>query len=264
MNLQLNGKKALVTGSTQGIGYGIARALLSEGATVIINGITQTEVDKAIEKLSNDFPNASITGYAANFTNASEVEQLADKTLDVDILINNAGIYEQKHFTSITDADWQRMLEVNLMGAVRLSRRILPAMLQRKWGRIIFLTSEAAVSVPTNMIHYSASKAAIHAVSRGLAEMTTGTDVTVNTIMPGPTATEGIGRFLAELAKTKSISIPEAEQLFFQTERPTSILQRFASVNEVANLVTYVASPLSSATNGAALTVDGGVVRSIV
>ncbi len=266
MDLQLKGKTAFVSGSSQGIGYAIAKQLLQEGATVIINSLTRAEVDQAVTKLITEVSGASVSGIAADFTKADEVNALVTQleSKDIDILVNNAGIYEQKRFEDITDESWHRFFEVNVMSGVRLARGLFPKMLAKNWGRVIFITSEAAVNVPENMIHYSTSKAAIHAVSRGLAELTKGTAVTVNTIMPGPTASEGIIRFVEQLAQDKGVSYQEAEAYFFKTERPSSLLQRFASVDEVANLVAYLASPRSAATDGAALRVDGGVVKTIL
>ncbi|WP_247235479.1 SDR family NAD(P)-dependent oxidoreductase [Telluribacter sp. SYSU D00476] len=262
MNTHLQGKTALVTGSTGGIGFAIARQLLQEGASVIINGRTQARVDEAISRLKGEYPEASVHGVAANFTSADEVAAITQQFPSVDILINNVGIFEPKQFTEIPDEDWLRFYEVNVLSGVRLSRHYLSRMLEANWGRIIFISSESAINIPEEMIHYGMTKTAQLAVSRGLAELTRGTNVTVNAILPGPTRSEGVGDFVASLAREKGVTTEEAEADFFRTARPSSIIQRFATVDEIANLVTYVASPLSSATNGAALRVDGGVFKS--
>jgi NAD(P)-dependent dehydrogenase (short-subunit alcohol dehydrogenase family) len=263
MNLDIENKKAFISGSTSGIGFAIARQLLKEGAEVIINGRTEENIDKALEKLKAEIPNAKVSGIASDYAKVDSVNHLISGLKDIDILINNVGIYEPADFVHITDEDWYRFFEVNLMSGIRLSRSIFPDMLKKNWGRIIFITSESASNIPDEMIHYGVSKAALHAVSRGLAELTKNTHVTVNTIMPGPTASEGVEGFFNKLALEQNISYEEVEKNFFKNMRPSSLLQRFATTEEVANLVTYVASPLSSATNGASLRVDGGVVKTI-
>jgi len=264
MDLQLKGKTAFISGSTQGIGFAIARQLLEEGANVIINGRTESRVIEAIEKLKKYIPGGEVSGIAADFSIVTEVNQLIEKLPEVDILINNAGIFEPKPFTEITDEDWFRFFEVNVMSGVRLSRYLFPKMIEKNWGRIIFISSESGVNIPEEMIHYGTTKTAQLAISRGLAELTKGTNVTVNCVLPGPTKSEGVGEFVKQLATAGNISPEEAEKNFFKTARPTSLLQRFSSVEEIANLVTYVASPLSSATNGSALKVDGGVAKFII
>lgn len=264
MDLQLKGKTAFISGSTQGIGFAIAQKLLEEGAKVIINGRTEARINEAIEKLKAVVPNADISGVPADFSNAEEVNTLLQKIGEIDILVNNAGIFEPKPFTEITDEDWFRFFEVNVMSGVRLSRSVFPQMLAKNWGRIIFISSESGVNIPEEMIHYGTTKTAQLAVSRGLAELTKGTQVTVNCVLPGPTKSEGVGEFVKQLASAGNISPEQAEKDFFKTARPTSLLQRFASVEEIANLVTYVASPLSSGTNGSALKVDGGVAKFII
>lgn len=263
MDLQLKGKTAFVSGSTQGIGYAIARQLLQEGAAVIINGRTGQKVSDAAEKLTRQVPGASVSGIAADFSKAEEVQHLVTQLQSVDILINNAGIFEPKPFAEITDEEWLRFFEVNVLSGIRLSRALLPQMLGKNWGRIIFISSESAINIPEEMIHYGTTKTAQLSVSRGLAELTRNTGVTVNTILPGPTRSEGVDEFIRQVAASKSITPEQAEKDFFQTMRPSSIIQRFADVSEIANLVTYVASPLSSATNGASLRADGGVLKSI-
>ncbi|MFC0182285.1 NAD(P)-dependent dehydrogenase, short-chain alcohol dehydrogenase family [Pseudarcicella hirudinis] len=264
MDLQLKHKTALVTGSTAGIGFTIAKQLLQEGAKVIINGRTRERVDAAIKSLKELVPGASVTGVVADFAKIEEINSLLKEVPSVDILINNAGIFEPKEFVEITDEDWFRFFEINVMSGVRLSRHYFPGMLANNFGRIIFISSESSVNIPEEMIHYGVSKTAQLAVSRGLAELTKGSDVTVNSILPGPTKSEGVTGFLEELAAAQNSTSEQVEKDFFKNGRPSSLIQRFASTEEVANLVTYVSSPLSSATNGAALRVDGGVVKSII
>jgi NAD(P)-dependent dehydrogenase (short-subunit alcohol dehydrogenase family) len=263
MDLQLKGKKALVTGSTQGIGFAIALQLLQEGATVVINGRSTERINEAITKLKAAVPGANVTGVAADFANAAEVQQLLEQVQDVDILVNNAGIFEPVPFADITDAEWFRFFEINVLSGVRLSRYFFPKMLAKNWGRIIFIASESAIMIPEEMIHYGTTKTAQLSISRGLAELTRGTDVTVNTVLPGPTKSEGVDDFIKKLAEADNVSQEQAEADFFKNKRPSSLIQRFAAVSEIANLVTYVASPLSAATNGAALRADGGLVKTI-
>jgi len=263
MDLQLKGKTAFVSGSTQGIGFAIARQLLQEGASVIINGRTTEKVNQTAEKLSQQVPGSSVLGIAADFSKAKEAQHLVEQLPAVDILVNNAGIFEPKHFLEITDEEWTRFFEVNVLSGVRLSRHVLPAMLKKNWGRIIFISSESAINIPEEMIHYGTTKTAQLSISRGIAELTRNTGVTVNTILPGPTRSEGVEAFIKQVAVSKQITPEQAEVEFFQTMRPSSIIQRFADVTEIANLVTYIASPLSSATNGASLRADGGVLKTI-
>lgn len=263
MDLQLKGKTALVSGSTQGIGFAIAQRLLEEGAAVIINGRTEARISEAVEKLKTAIPGAEISGIAADFAKANEVTALLEKVPEVDILINNAGIFEPKPFAEITDEEWIRFFEINVLSGVRLSRHYFPKMLARNWGRIIFISSESAIMTPDEMIHYGMTKTAQLAVSRGLAELTKNTAVTVNSLLPGPTKSEGVDEFVRQLAEKQNITPAEAEADFFKTMRPSSLIQRFADVSEIANLAAYLASPLSAATNGAALRADGGLVRSI-
>lgn len=264
MDLQLKNKTAFVSGSTQGIGFAIAQSLLAEGAAVIINGRSQQRIDAAVAELKKLIPAANVSGVPADFSKAEDVKQLLTRLPDIDILVNNAGIFEPKPFVDITDEDWLRFYEVNVLSGVRLSRHFFPKMIAKNWGRIIFISSESAINIPEEMIHYGMTKTAQLSVSRGLAELTKGTGVTVNSVLPGPTKSEGVEEFVKQLAATQKITPQEAEQNFFKTARPTSLLQRFASVQEVANLVTYVASPLSSGTNGSALRVDGGVAKLII
>lgn len=264
MDLQLKGKTALVTGSTAGIGLAIARRLLQEGAAVTINGRSASRIDEAREQLIREVPGAAVRGFAADFGDQCSVQNLIDQLPAVDILVNNVGIFEPREFASIRDEDWYRLFEVNVMSGVRLARHYLPEMLARNWGRIIFLSSESGIQIPTEMIHYGMTKTAQLAISRGLAQLTAGTAVTVNAVLPGPTRSEGAEQFIRELAAEKGLTEDEMEKEFFQKVRPTSLLQRFASTDEVANLIAYLASPLAVATNGAALRVDGGTVPTII
>lgn len=262
MDLQLKGKIAFVSGSTLGIGFAIARQLVQEGAQVIINGRKQESIDLAIVKLKKEFPDASVKGIPADFGNAASVQKLIESLPPIDILINNAGIFKPKAFGEIPDEDWFRFFEVNVLSGIRLSRALFPKMIENNWGRVLFISSESAVNIPEEMIHYGMTKTAMHAISRGLAELTKGTNVTVNTIMPGPTASEGVLEFMDQLASEKGTTPKEVEADFFKTVRPSSLIQRMAEPAEVASLVAYVCSPLAAAVNGASLRVDGGVVKS--
>jgi len=263
MDLQLSGRTALVTGSTAGIGFGIARAIAREGASVAITGRTQKRVDHAIGDLRKEVRDAKLTGIVADLSTVEGISKCVAALQKIDILINNLGVYEPKSFEEITDADWQTIIETNFMSGVRLSRHYLAPMKKANWGRIIFISSESAANIPVEMIHYGVTKTMQVALSRGLAETTIGTGVTVNSILAGPTRSEGVEQFVVDLARNKGISPSEVERDFFRSARSTSLLQRFASVDEVAALVAFVASPLSSAINGAALRVEGGVLRSI-
>jgi NAD(P)-dependent dehydrogenase (short-subunit alcohol dehydrogenase family) len=264
VNLQLEGKKALITGSTAGIGFAIARALAGEGASVVITGRTHNRVESALKKIEQEIRNAKVSGITGDLATALGCAKCIKAIPSVDILINNLGIYEPKPFEKITDNDWHAIIETNFMSGVRLCRHYLPGMKAANWGRIIFISSESAVNIPVEMIHYGVTKTMQLALARGLAETTSGTGVTVNSILAGPTRSEGVEQFIADVAKTKGIAPAEIEKDFFRTVRPSSLLQRFATIEEVAALVAFVASPLSSATNGAALRADGGVLRSIV
>jgi NAD(P)-dependent dehydrogenase (short-subunit alcohol dehydrogenase family) len=264
MNLQLEGKRALITGSTAGIGFAIARALASEKARVIINGRTQDRVDDALERIERDLSSVDVRGIVADLATTHGSAKCIKSVPSVDILINNLGIYEPKPFEKITDDDWHAIIETNFMSGVRLCRHYLQGMKAANSGRIIFMSSESAVNIPIEMIHYGVTKTMQVALARGLAETTSGTNITVNSILAGPTRSEGVEQFIVDVAKTKGIAAAEVEKDFFTSVRPSSLLQRFAKIEEVAALVAFVASPLSSATNGAALRADGGVLRSIL
>lgn len=264
MDLKLEDKKAFISGSTSGIGFATAKRFLIEGATVIINGRSQESIDQAIAELKSETGSNHITGIPADFSKVEEVDKLMEALPEVDILINNAGIFEPKAFVDIPDEDWFRLFEVNVMSGIRLSRKYFPQMLEKNWGRIIFISSESAVFIPDEMIHYGMTKTAQLAVSRGLAELTKGTDVTVNSILPGPTKSKGVGQFIEDLAKSGGKTTKKVEEEFFQDMRPTSLIQRFAMVEEIADTVVYYSSPLASATNGASIRVEGGLVKSII
>lgn len=264
MDLQLSGKHALVTGSTGGIGLAIAKTLAREGAQVILNGRTAERVLNAAEEIRAEIPDAILNSFVGDLSRADRVDALAAEFAHVDVLVNNLGVYGVKPFEEITDADWNSIIETNFMSGLRLSRHYLPRMKKTGWGRIIFISSESAANIPVEMIHYGVTKAMQVALSRGLAETTRGTAVTVNSVLAGPTRSEGVATFVKELAKSRNVALDVVEKEFFQTARPTSLLQRFATVDEVASMVAYVASPLSSATNGAALRVEGGLLRSIL
>lgn len=264
MDLRLTGKLALVTGSTAGIGLAIARSLAGEGAHVWVNGRTRERVDAAKAEIRARHAGATVDGVVADFAGAAGAESVIAQLPSVDVLVNNVGILEPKPFSEISDADWYRFFEVNVMSGIRLARHYLAGMLKKNQGRILFISSESAVQIPAEMVHYGMTKTAQVAVARGIAESVAGTGVTVNSILPGPTESEGVGGFVEAMAKQQNKSKDQVEKEFFEQARPSSLLRRFATVDEVAALVTYVASELSSATNGAALRVDGGVIRAIL
>ena len=259
MDFKLQDKSALVSGSTKGIGLAVATLLASEGARVIVNGRTEGAVNEAMAEIRSTAPNAKLDAFAGDLSTATAATELVRRFPDVDILVNNLGIFERKPFEQTADLDWQRFFEVNVMSGVRLSRAYLAGMKARNWGRIVFISSESGIQIPPDMIHYGMTKAAQLAISRGLAETCAGTAVTVNAVLPGPTLTHGNRAAIARRAPGKSLA--EVEKEFFQIHRPTSLLKRYATPEEVASLVAYVCSPLSSATNGTALRVDGGVVK---
>ena len=264
MDLLLKGKRALVTGSTSGIGWASARELAAEGAHVVLNGRDPIRLAGAVARIQAEFPDASVDGVAADLSTAAGCQQLLEAAGELDILVNNLGIFEPKPFEQIGDDDWTRFFEVNVMSGVRLSRHHLPKMKARNWGRIVFISSESGICPPAEMVHYGMSKSAQLSVSRGLAETCSGTGVTVNSVLPGPTRTDGVGEFFATLARDAGQKLEQAEHDFFKFSRPTSLLQRFIEPAEIAAMVTYVCSPRSAATNGAALHAEGGVVRSLI
>ncbi len=264
MDLQLTNKKALVTGSTAGIGFAVASLLAQEGAAVVVNGRSQRRVAQAVQRIRTERKNAQVTGIPADLGTKEGVNLLVRDVPVVDILVNNLGIFEPKPFSEITDEDWLRFFEVNVLSGARLSRFDLPQMLQKNWGRIVFISSESGVNIPVEMVHYGVTKTAQIALARGVAETTAGTGVTVNSVLPGPTRSEGVERFVEDLAKGQGTDAARVEAEFFRTARPSSLLRRFATPEEVAAMVVYVCSPQASATNGSALRVDGGVIRSIM
>ena len=264
MDLGLTDKVVLVTGSTAGIGFAIARALAIEGAHVYVNGRTRKRVDEAVAAIRPEAKTINVDGIVADFSSSAGAEAVIGKLPMVDVLINNVGIFEPKPFAEIPDSDWYRFFEINIMSGVRLARHYLAGMLKKNWGRILFISSESAVQIPAEMVHYGMTKTAQVAVARGIAESVAGTGVTVNSILPGPTESEGVGGFVEAMAKQQNKSKQAIDKEFFEHVRPSSLLKRFATVDEVAAMATFVVSELSSATNGAALRVDGGVVRAIL
>jgi NAD(P)-dependent dehydrogenase (short-subunit alcohol dehydrogenase family) len=263
MDLQLKSKTAFVSGSTQGIGFAIARLLLLEGATVIINGRTQQRVNTAIQQLKQDIPHATVTGIAADFAKVNEVDQLLAALPEIDILINNVGMFELKPFEDIKDEDWTNYFEVNVMSGIRLSRFLFNKMISRNQGRIIFISSESGINVPGNMIHYGMTKTAMLSVSRGLAALTKDTAVTVNTVLGGPTYSEGVAAAVEQIATAQNLPAEQVKNNLFKTLNPASLLQRFIEPAEIASLVAYLSSPLSIATNGASIRADGGLLNMI-
>jgi NAD(P)-dependent dehydrogenase (short-subunit alcohol dehydrogenase family) len=264
MDLQLNNKRAVVTGSTAGIGFAIAQALAAEGVSVVVNGRTEKRVDAAIREIRKSHPNADLSGVAADVSNAAGCAKLTQAVASAEILVNNMGIFEPKAFEKITDEDWLGIFEANVMSGVRLSRHYLAAMRERNWGRILFISSESAVQIPAEMVHYGMTKTAQVAVARGIAESVAGTGITVNSVLAGPTRSEGVEAFVSKISAQSGVDSAAFEQEFFKSVRPTSLLKRFETIGEVANMVAYLSSPLASATTGSALRVDGGVVRAIL
>ena len=264
MDLQLRGRRALVTGSTAGIGFATARLLAAEGAEVVVNGRTEARVDEAMRAIRNAVEGASVQGVAGDLGSAAGCQAVIDRIPDVDVLINNAGIFEPKPFDEIPDADWLRFFEMNVLSGVRLSRHYIRGMRKRGWGRIVFVSSESGVQIPAEMIHYGMTKTAQIAVARGLAETTSGTGVTVNSVLPGPTSSEGVTTFVGQIAEARGVDFSTLERELITTARPSSLLQRFSTPDEVAAMIVYVCSGRAVATNGAALRVDGGVVRSLL
>ena len=263
MNLELENKKALVTGSTAGIGLAIASRLAREGAEVWVNGRTQGRLDKAIAEIKKEISSANLHGIVADLGTTEGCSEVVRRLPEVDILVNNVGIFEPKPFEKITDSEWEQFFTVNVLSGVRLSRAYLGRMKERNWGRIIFISSESGLQIPVEMIHYGTTKTAQLAVARGLAETCAGTNVTVNSVLPGPTASEGVAEFVGKLAEENKMSPEEFEKDFFKNARPTSLLKRFIEPNEIANVVAFVCSPLAAAMNGASVRADGGVIKSI-
>ena len=264
MELKLEGKRALVSGSTAGIGWAIAAGLAAEGEEVVVNGRTQARVDAAIRALRDRHPRARVRGVAADLGTAEGCARMATEVPELDVLVNNLGIFEVKPFLDISDVEWMRFFEVNVLSGVRLSRTYLPGMLARNWGRILFISSESGLQIPVEMIHYGTTKTAQLAIARGLAESVAGTGVTVNSILAGPTRSEGVGQFLEGMAAQQGVSASEVERDFFRNARPSSLIRRFATPEEVAAFTVFIASGPASAVTGASLRVDGGVVRAIV
>jgi len=263
MKIDLSGKTALVTGSTAGIGHAIAKGLAATGAAVVVNGRTRGKVDAAVASITKAVAGSKVRGIAADVATAAGCKSVIAALPEVDILINNAGIFEPKDFFDIPDDDWTRFFETNVMSGARLSRAYLQGMLKRNWGRVVFISSESALNIPKEMIQYGMTKTAQLAISRGLAELTRGTAVTVNSVLPGPTMSEGVEAFVKDLARQNGQSVDDAAARFVKQHRPTSLLERFASVDEIASMVVYVSSKEASATNGASLRVDGGIIQSI-
>lgn len=264
MDLKLEGKRALVTGSTAGIGFAIARTLAAEGAAVTVTGRSQARVDRALDELRGALPAAALDGFAGDLSRAETTAELTRRFPDIDVLVNNLGIFELKGFFDLETADWQRLIETNFYSGARLSQFHLPRMLERGWGRILFISSESALDIPTEMIHYGVTKTMQLALSRALAKLCAGTKVTVNSLLAGPTRSEGISAFLADIARDRGIDTQTAEREFFSQTRPNSLLRRFAETGEIAAFCAYLASPLAAATNGAALRCDGGIINSIL
>ncbi|MBB4118118.1 NAD(P)-dependent dehydrogenase (short-subunit alcohol dehydrogenase family) [Mesonia hippocampi] len=263
MELKLTGKTAFISGSTQGIGFAIAQQLLQEGVSVTINGRKKSKTEQAKKQLQKQFPNGIISAISADFSKKEEVENLLQHLTDIDILVNNIGIFEVEEFQNITDEDWYNYFEVNVMSSVRLSRKLLPKMQNKNWGRIIFISSESGVNVPENMIHYGMTKAAMSAIANGLSKLTKGTKITVNTILGGPTYSDGVSKVVEQVAEAQSLEVEQMKNVIIQQSNPQILLQRFIEPNEIASLVTYLASPLSIATNGASLRADSGVLKII-
>jgi NAD(P)-dependent dehydrogenase (short-subunit alcohol dehydrogenase family) len=263
MDLQLQSKIAFISGSTQGIGYAIARQLLTEGAAVIINGRNQAKIEDALQKLRQEVPQAEVSGIAADFSNVEQVNALISALPQVDILINNVGVFELKAFTEITDEQWLSIFEINVMSSIRLSRALFPKMMERGWGRVLFISSESGVNIPENMIHYGMTKTALLSISNGLSKLTKNTQVTVNSILGGPTYSDGVAEAVSQIAQAQQLSEEQMKELIIQNTNQTSLLQRFIAPSEIANMAVYLCSPLASATNGAITRVDGGVLTTL-
>jgi len=264
MQIELSGMRAIVTGSSAGIGWAIAAGLGEAGAAVVVNGRTSRAVEEAAQRIRLSVPSAQVRGVAADLSTPAGVSKLIAAAGEADILVNNLGIFEEKRFENVTDEDWERFFRTNVMSGIGLARACLPAMIARGWGRIVFVSSESAIHVPREMIHYGVTKAAQLALSRGLAELTAGTNVTVNAVLPGPTRTEGVVAGFRQSAEKMGMSVEELEKKYMAQRKPTSLLRRLETPGEIANLVVFVCSRQASAINGTALRVDGGVVRTIL
>lgn len=262
MDLKIENKRALITGSTQGIGFATAKKLCEEGVNVIINGRNSKKVNNAVTQLKKEFPSLTIEGITADLKDEKGCKKLIEEIKHIDILINNLGIFEPKDFTEISNDEWLHLFNVNVMSGVRLSQHFLPKMLAQDWGRILFISSESALQIPKEMIHYGMTKTAQVSIARGIAELSKGTNVTSNSIIVGPSKSEGVLQFMEDLAVKENKTFQEVEKFFFDEVRPTSLIQRFSDVDEIANMIVYISSANSSATNGAILRVDGGVVQS--
>lgn len=263
MDLKLKGKRAFISGSTQGIGFAIAQQLLAEDVEVIINGRDQVKLDNSLTVLKREFPGAKVSGITADFSDKIQVEELLLRLDDIDILINNVGIFELKDFKDLLDEDWYRIFEINVMSGVRLSKKLLPQMLDKNWGRVIFISSESGVNIPENMIHYGMTKAAMMAVGNGLSKLTKGTEVTVNCILGGPTYSDGVAHTIEYLANAQNLQVEQLKTGIMQQTNPHSLIGRFIKPDEIAHLAAYLSSPLSLATNGACLRADGGVLKTV-
>lgn len=263
MNLQLKGKRAFISGSTQGIGFSIAKQLLQEGASVVINGRNAEKTEWAKTKLKQEFPEADVFGIAADFAKKEDINKLLDELEDIDILINNVGIFGISDFYELQDEDWYHYFEINVMSGMRLSRKLLPGMIKKNSGRIIFISSESGVNVPENMIHYGMTKAAMSALSNGLSKLTKGSTVTVNTILGGPTYSDGVANAVDQIAEVQNLTVDQMKEIIIQTSNPHILLQRFINPEEIASLAVYLSSPLSVAVNGASLRADSGVLKVI-
>ncbi|GAB3930947.1 SDR family NAD(P)-dependent oxidoreductase [Mucilaginibacter myungsuensis] len=263
MDLQLTNKTVFVSGATAGIGFAIAKGFAKEGAIVYLNGRDQARVDAAIQRIKTETPNSTVHGITADLATLDGFNKLTGELPQADILINNLGIFEPVDFFDLKDSDWQKMFDVNVLSGVRLTQHFMPSMLKNNWGRVIFISSESALQIPTEMIHYGFSKTAQLSIANGLAQLTKGTGVTVNSVLPGPTYSEGVQQFVADLAQQANSNTEEVEHKFFAETRPLSLLQRFATVDEIASSVIYLSSPLAAATNGAALRADGGILKGL-
>ena len=263
MDLKLKGKRAFISGSTQGIGFAIAQQLLGESVEVIINGRDQQKLDQSLAALKTEFPEGVVSGIAADFSDQQQVAELLTQLNDVDILINNVGIFELKDFTDLTDEDWYQIFDINVMSTVRLSRKLMPQMLKKNWGRVVFISSESGVNIPENMIHYGMTKSAMMAISNGLSKLTKGTEVTVNTILGGPTYSDGVANAIEHIAAVQNMDLEQLKLGIMQQTNPHSLIGRFINPAEIAHLATYLSSPLSLATNGACLRADGGVLKTL-